>query len=162
MQTFNEYVDKKERESKKHLKIVKKALESSDYKVSEHLTDDDPYIFVFSPEKNLSFEGVRVYKIAGSFAYRIQKEEKTQPFGDAYPLDIEEMFEDLMTDNHNPEKAGKEVVKAISETIKKFFTGTAKAEKDLMSSEFDRNNPMGQVAVRSGDTDYSSMIFSKG
>ncbi len=155
MQTFVEFVDKKKRESKKQLKIVKKLLESNHLKVADHTNDEEPYIFLFSPEKDLTFDGIRIYKIGSEMAFRIQKDENTHPFGQAYPLNLEEMFNDLMSDHRNPEKAGKEVIESVIFEVKKFFSKSAEAEKDLRS-EFD--SPDGKVAVRSGMLDYSNMV----
>jgi len=89
MLKFQEFVDKKEREAIRQLNIVKKLLESREMKVKSYLKEDDPYIFLVNPLKNTFFDGVRIYKIGNSLAFRVQKEEKTHPFGTAYPLDIE-------------------------------------------------------------------------
>jgi hypothetical protein len=153
MQTFIEFIDKKKRDAKKHLRIVKKLLESGNMEVKEYLDDEEPYIFLFSPSKELTFDGVRIYQIGSQLAFRLQKEEKTHPFGTAYPLDIEEMFNDLMSDHHNPEKAGKEVVKSVLHEMDRFFKKSISAEKDLRNSEFD-----GKIAVRSGMLDFSNIV----
>jgi hypothetical protein len=156
--TFLEFVDKKEREGKKHLKIIKKLLESQGIKVAAHLDEEDPYIFMWNPNQNVTFDGIRIYKIGEQIAYRIQKEENTQPFGKAYPLDIEDMFNDLMSDHHKPEDAGKEVVKAVVEEVKRFFAQSAEAEKDLRSGEFSNDG----IAMRSTNTDYANLVYTKG
>jgi hypothetical protein len=162
MRTFVEFIDKKEREAKKHLKIVKKLLESQGMKVSDHLKADDPYIFVFNPGQNVSFNGIRVYQIGSQLAFRIQKEENTHPFGRAYSLPVEDMFEDLMSDHHKPEVAGKKVIQAVTEEVNNFFVKSAEAEKELLSSDFGGNDPMKKLALRSTGTDYSNMVFTKG
>jgi hypothetical protein len=52
MNTFLEFVDKKEREGKRQLKIVAKLLESRGLTVKSHLGDEDePYIFVHEPRE---------------------------------------------------------------------------------------------------------------
>lgn len=163
METFIEFVDKKEREAKKHLKIVKKLLESQGMKVADHLKEDDPYIFVSNPGQNITFDGIRLYKIGSQLAFRIQKEEKTHPFGKAYPLPIEDMFNDLMSDHHKPEVAGKKVIEAVTEEVKRFFIKSAEAEKDLRGAEIGGNpDPMNRIAIRSTGTDYSNMVYTKG
>lgn len=161
MKTFNAFIDKKQRDSKKHLKIVKKIFESQKMKIKDHLNDDDPYIFLYTQDKDLNFDGIRIYKIGDQLAFRIQKEEETHPFGDAYPLDIEEMFNDLMSDEHNPEKAGKEVIKAVLNEIHRFFKKTAEAEKDLRSSQFDNKDGSG-LAIRNTTVDFSNLIQTRG
>ncbi len=157
---FKEFIDKKEREGKKHLKIVKKLLESGHLKVGDYLEEDDPYIFLHTPAKTLSFDGIRIYKIGNQLAFRIQKEEKTHPFGKAYPMDIEEMFNDLLSDHHKPEVAGKKVIESVINEVNKFFKKTAQAEKELRSREFDKSiDPLGRLVVKSTGTDYSNMVF---
>jgi hypothetical protein len=118
---------------------------------------------MWNPNQNVTFDGIRIYKIGDKIAYRIQKEENTQPFGKAYPLDIEDMFNDLMSDHHKPEEAGKEVVKAVVNEVKRFFVQSAEAEKDLRSGEFSLSNTgNGQIAIRSTGSDYSNMVYTKG
>lgn len=157
METFLEFTDKKERQAKRHLKIIKKLLESRGMKVADHLKDEDPYIFMFNPSENVSFGGIRIYQIGSQIAYRIQKEEHTHPFGKAYPLDIEEMFHDLMSDYHKPEEAGKKVVEAVIEEVKDFFAQSADAENELRSAEFDN----GKIMMSSMGSDYSNMVYTK-
>ena len=90
--------NKKVRKGKKQLAVVKKVLEEQGMSVQDHLGDDDPYLFVKNPtNKKTSFAGVRIYKIGENIAYRIQKEEKTHPYGKSYQLDLEDMFNDFMT-----------------------------------------------------------------
>src|SRR5581483_6254789 len=137
MLNFTEFIDKKEREAKKQLKIIEQILSKDGIKVKDHLGDDDPYIYVHNPEKSSLFGGIRIYKVGDNIAYRVQKEEKTEPFGKAYGMDIEEMFEDLIND-FKPEDAGKKIIHAVVQEVKKFFERTAKAEKELRDKEFDR------------------------
>ena len=162
MEKFNEFVDKKEREAKHHLKTIKKLLAFEGLKVVDYLGEEDPYIFVRNPGQNVTFDGIRIYQIGSQIAFRIQKEEGTEPFGKAYPLDIEKMFDDLMENNHKPEVAGKKVIEAVGNEIKQFFTRSAEAEKDLRGPEFSGNNPLGKIAIRSTGSDYANMIYSKG
>jgi len=162
MLKFQEFVDKKEREAIKQLSIVKKLLESQEMKVKNYLKEDDPYIFLVNPLKNTFFDGIRIYKIGDSLAFRVQKEEKTHPFGTAYPLDIEEMFNDLLSDHHKPEDAGKKVINAVTNEVKRFFEKSYKAEKDLRSIQLDRE-PWNKVVIKSNDfgVDYSNLTYAK-
>src|SRR3990167_10870428 len=95
-QTFNEFTDRKVRESKRQLILLKKLFEKQGMKVTAQLDDDHPYVFLHTPDQQVSFEGVRIYKLGGTLAYRVQKQAQTQPYGKAYSLDLEEMFEDYM------------------------------------------------------------------
>ena len=158
---FIEFIDKKEREAKKQLKIIEKILISHGMNVKNHLSNNDPYLFVYNPKKSTFFEGIRIYKIGDQIAFRVQKEEKTEPFGRAYPMDIEEMFTDLITD-YKPEEAAKRIMIAVTTEVKNFFKKSAEAERDLRSKEFD-HNPFGKVVVRSDrfSVDYSNLTYTK-
>jgi len=158
---FIEFIDKKERETKKQLKIIEQILLSNGMTVKNHLDDDDPFLFVYNPSKNTFFEGIRIYKVGDQISFRVQKEASTEPFGRAYPMDIETMFEDLISD-YKPEEAGKKIISAVTTEVKKFFNRSAIAEKDLRDKEFDRD-PWGKVVVRSSDygMDYSNLTYMK-
>lgn len=163
MKTFREFVDKKARLAKRQLRIVERILKQHSMAVGSFLEDDDPYIFLKNPNGQTSFEGVRIYKIGDSLAYRIQKEDKTHPYGKAYQLDIEGMYDDMISDKFKEEKAGQEIIKAIKEEFASFFAKSADAEKRLQQGEFDkRGDPLGDVMVKSGmGTDYANLVYSK-
>lgn len=164
MKTFLEFVDRKEREGKRQLKILAKVFESQDFETKDHTSHDDPYIYVGNPTKDASFDGIRIYKIGTTLAFRIQKEEKTHPFGRAYLLDVEDMYQDLLTDHHKPESAGKALIKSIAEEVKLFFNRQARAEnelKNLFQGAPDSKDPFNRVVIRSTGTDYSNMITAK-
>jgi hypothetical protein len=163
MLNFQAFIDKKEREAKKQLKIIEHILTSNGFKVKDHLDDDDPFLFVYNPQKNTFFDGIRVYKIGSNLAFRVQKQEKTEPFGSAYDLPIEDMFTDLITD-YKPHEAGKKIIQAVTTEVKKFFTKSSQAEKELRDKEFERTgDPFGKVVVRSSDygMDYSNLTYMK-
>jgi hypothetical protein len=165
---FREFIDKKSRESKQHLKVIKKALEETGFTVEEFFKDEaDPYIFLNSNNEQLSFEGVRIYTIGDIVAFRVQKEKDTHPYGKAYSLDIVDMFNDLMSENGDEEKSGKRVIKAIAEEFKNFFKKSAEAEKDLKSVEIEKESGMGsedgsgKVMVQNSILDFASMARNK-
>jgi hypothetical protein len=160
MSTFREFVDKKARKAKKQLGIIEKVLSDKGVKVKNFLDQDDPYIYAADPSGRLPFEGVRIYKIGDDIAYRVQKEEKTHPYGKAYLLDIEGMYDDLISDNISEEKAGKTIIKAINSEVRNFFIKSAEAEREVRAAELDRQtDPMGSVQTRSTTgTDYASTV----
>lgn len=163
MKYFKEFVDKKGREAKKQLKLVKQALEKQGMKVSDHRSDDDPYIYLYAPKSDLKFEGIRIYKIGDILSYRIQKEENTHPFGKAYILDVEGIYEDLVSDGIKEKKAAKKVMKEIKEEFINFFKKSQEAEREIRSSEFERNtDPLGQVINHQSGTgtDYAQKVHS--
>ena len=158
--SFSEFVDKKTREAKKQLKLVEKLLEKRGLKIKSHLEEVDPYVYVEEPTKQLSFGGVRVYKIGDSISFRVQKEEKTHPYGKAYQLDIEGMYKDLLSDDMSETKAGEEVITAVTKEIRNFFVKSSDAEKDLRSMDFERGD--GVALAGDGGSDYSSMVHNSG
>ena len=114
MKTFNEFVNRKNRDGIIHLELIRDTLKKNGINVGDYLKNDDPYLYINNKNENLSFNGVRVYKIGDIMAYRVQKEEKTHPYGRAYLLDIESMFNEFLEDMEEKE-AGKKVIEAISE-----------------------------------------------
>jgi hypothetical protein len=161
MSTFGEFVNKKARVAKKRLGLVEKVLVREKFIVRTHIDDtEEPYLYVASPNSRLTFGGLRIYVTGESIAYRIQKDDKTHPYGKAYRLDIEEMYDDLMSEEDMTEKdAAIEVVEAVGKEINKFFQESLKAEKEIRHSEFDAiGDPLGRVAVRSSTMDYGSLV----
>jgi hypothetical protein len=158
--TFREFVNKKARQSKKQLGILEKILKKQGMTVENFLSDDDPYIYLRNTYGNLPFDGLRIYRIGDSIAYRVQKEEKTHPFGKAYLLDVEGMYEDLISDNIDEEKAGNTVIKSVGEEMRSFFVKSAEADKDVRAAELDQQtDPMGKVQLGSTTgTDYANKI----
>ncbi len=155
--TFREFVDSKQRSTRKHLNLVKKIFEKEGFRINDKLGErDDPHIFVFNPDRNLSFDGIRVYEIGGDVAYRVQKESETHPFGKAYPLKIEKMFDDLQgEEDMDDNKIGQEIIKSVTSEIKDFFEKSFKAEKEGPDKGYD---PLGQVHMRTTGTDYGDKV----
>jgi hypothetical protein len=156
MKQFLEFVDRRQRDGRKHLKIIERILRNGKFQVYSHIEEDEPYIFVKSPKK-LSFEGIRIYEIGEMIAYRIQKEEKTHPYGKARLLDLEEMFNDFMSENMKEKEAGKKVMQNLIEEIQKFFLRTADAEKEMIDA---RQDDPGLI-LKTGGTDYSSTVLNR-
>lgn len=164
--SFGEFIDKKKRDATKQLEVVEGILRSSGLKVENFLeSTKDPYIFCFNPLKNSSFDGIRIYKIGDQLAFRVQKENKTHPYGRAYPLDVEEMYNDLLSDDGIKEtEAGKKVIEAVSKEVRRFFELSAEAEKDGRRSDIeDKGNSVGNVSLKPNVMDFGSASFnSKG
>jgi hypothetical protein len=155
-QQFLEFIDRRQREAKKHLKLLGLVLKKNGFQVESHLSDEDPYIWLKSTEKN-DFEGVRIYEIGSTIAFRVQKEEKTEPYGNAYVLDVEDMFNDYMGDNISEEMAGRKVIEAIGSEFRSFFKKSAEAEKEIRDSGYEDKG----VILKTGGTDYSNMVLNK-
>jgi len=156
MKQFLEFVDRKNRESKHHLHIISKALASAEFDVVNYINQDDSHIFVRNNSDSAPFEGIRIYEVGDALAYRVQKEQETQPYGKAYLIDLEEMFNDFMSENMNKEKAGRKVIKSLSEEINEFFARSTKAQTAIDGTEKEK-----VVILKTGGTDYSGTVTSK-
>jgi len=76
----------------------------------------------------------------------------------AYGLNIEKMFSDHMSDEANAKDAAKNVADDIRREIRKFFELTGEAEQDIAGSKIDSGD---KYLLKTGGTDYSSLIFNK-
>lgn len=152
---FSAFVDKKTSRARRELEVVRDVLKEGGVKVDDFLKDESPYLFVSSPKDGLNFGGLRVYKVGNSVAYRIQNEAGTEPYGKSYLLDIESVFEDMVSDM-NAEKAAEETKKAIVEEITKFFEKSLKAQEELDSPEYDPHSKV--IVVPGKSTDLSNMF----
>ena len=160
MRNFKDFLNKKVRKGKKQLAVVKKVLEEQGMSVQDHLGNDDPYLFVKNPtSKKTSFAGVRIYKIGENIAYRVQKEEKTHPYGVAYSLDLEGAFEDFLSDMKE-EEAVKEVIKAVGIELKAFFEKSSEAEQTIKRVQISKADPIKTTSVKDLGTDYGATIFT--
>lgn len=157
MRNFMEFVDRKQRESSEQLEIVKKILEDGKMEVKDHLDKEEPFLFVKANNKKLPFEGVRVYHIGDQIAYRVQNLSDTEPYGRAYALNMEDMFNDFMSENMTEEEAGKKVMESVVKEIKKFFKRSAEAEQEVRTGQKDG---VGTI-IKTGGTDYSAMVLNR-
>lgn len=158
---FGNFIDKKMRDSMRQLKLIEQLLASGGFTVENFMSEgheNDPYIFVRNPNRSTDFDGVRVYKIGESIAFRVQKESETHPFGAAYALNVEDMFNDLMQEDEIDEiQAGHLVVKTVIKELKSFFDQSAEAEMEARAGVF---NPEDNTVMKSTGSDYSSKIYS--
>jgi len=163
MQSFNAFLDAKERQAVRHLKLLGELLESEGFKVKNHTGEGqfkkDPYLYIFNPFKNTAFDGVRMYSIGEEIVYRVQREHDTHPYGTAYPLNVEGIYESLVEDGEEKEVA-KEVTKTIADEMRAFFKESARSEKELERD--DGEGGLGMVYIRNPlGGDYSSMVTDK-
>jgi len=147
---FSSFVDKRVNRDRKELEVVRDVLKQGGVKVEDFTEKDDPHLFVAATEGGLDFGGVRVYKIGSRMAYRIQNEASTEPYGESYPINIEGLFEDLITDMDD-EKAAEEIKKAIVGEMKGFFKKSLEAQNELSSDGADPHNKIIVVPGKSGD-----------
>ena len=156
IQCFNEFVERKVRDARKHLHIIKEVLEKNGFKIADE-TDrhEDPYIFIYAPEGNLSFQGIRVYEIGKSIAWRCQKKADVEPFGQSFKLPVEAIFEDLLGDHRDDNKIAEEVIKAITGDIKDFFDKCFKIEQRKPHAK----DALDAVYMRASNSDYSNQVL---
>lgn len=147
---FSAFVDKKANKARKELEVVRDVLKEGGIKVEDKLGERDPFLFIPSTKQSLDFGGVRIYKIGSDIAYRLQNEASTEPYGMSYPLDIEGMFENLISEM-GEDKAAEEVKKAVVEEINKFFDKSLEAQDELSSSGFDPQNKIMVFPGKAGD-----------
>lgn len=147
MRTFNEFRERKDREGARHLRIVRRVLEEAGLTVDDFTKEDDPYVYLHSNDGRATFGGVRIYPIGDSIAYRMQNDPEAHPYGKSYHLDVENIFNDLLSENDDENKAGKAVMEAIVEEFKNFFEKTLKAQEELDGEEDEikgrLDNPLG-------------------
>jgi hypothetical protein len=152
---FSSFVDKKINRDRSELGVVRDVLKKGGVKVEDFTEKDDPHLFVPSTEDGLDFGGVRVYKIGSRMAYRVQNESSAEPYGESYPINIEGLFEDLITDM-DTEKAAEQIRKAIVGEMKGFFKKSLEAQNELSSDGFDPHNKI--IVVPGKSTDLSNSM----
>lgn len=161
MRNFKEFIDQKTRQARRELTLLHRVLKEMGLEsyplLDEQGGKEEPYVFVKATSKNLSFEGVRIYKVGDVIAYRIQKRKDTQPYGAAYPLDVETMYNDLIGEKMDEEKAGKRVMEAVGGEIQKFFAKCLKSEQRLLDVDgFSKIILKGQIDIAGA---YNPMRF---
>lgn len=166
IRSFRDYMNVEDRKSLRQMNIIQSLLEKSGMKVTnftESEDDQNPYLFVHNTAGNKFFDGIRIYTIGKKLAYRVQKEERTHPFGTAYPLKIEEMFNDLVSEEDiDQKKAGEEIIEQLPKILQKFFERSAEAEKEIINQDIQDKSDDNAAGHRStGGTDYSQTVHSK-
>lgn len=154
---FSSFLDIKNKEIKKELGLIKEIL-SNNFQIEDFLSKEDPYIYIKSTDE-APFQGVRVYKIGSNIAYRIQNDSETEPYGKAYPLNLEEIFNDIIPDM-NEEEAGEAVASALVAEFQNFFKKSAEAEKEFMMGKFSKKDiPSSTIVVSTNSGDFSNSIY---
>jgi hypothetical protein len=154
---FSSFLDIKNRKTKKELSIIKEILSNS-FTVEDFLDKENSYIYLRSNEDS-PFQGVRIYKIGSNFAYRIQNEKETEPYGKAYPLNLEEIFNDIIPDM-SEEEAGEEIANALVEEFSNFFKKSLEIQKDFMIGKINKSDdPSSTIITSSNSGDFSNSIY---
>lgn len=179
MSLFLEYLNKQKHGvrilAERKLKLIRKSLEKNFLEIEDFTSDcQQPYLFVYDPTQNLSFGGIRIYTNNEIVAFRTQKLPETQPYGNSYQLDIQQMLDDILdnTKEKDKNKIAEMLMKLLTSVIRQFFIKSIDAEaeeaesitsdlpKDMIGSMTTKKDT-DAIAVRNTGTDYSSNIFSK-
>lgn len=152
---FTSFLNNKKEQSKKQLEIIRDVLIEGEFEIDDFTNENEPYIFCQSKQKDLNFEGIRIYKIGSKIAYRIQNESETEPYGKAYSLEIENAFQDLIS-NMDEEKAADHVKNLIIKELNSFFEESAKAQEKINIGKFD---PQSQIISKGSVGDISNTTW---
>ena len=160
---FREFVEGKNDTAKK-LALLKRMFKKMGFKGVRRGNGklDEPFLFLFPPEHIAPF-GLRIYEVAGQVAYRLQKKPKTQPWGRAYPLSLEEMFREAKEEAGDDHGAIKAVMHNLKELLRDFLRKSYKAQKeDSPTEDSEKRDPLGKVVVAGNyGTDYADMVTNR-
>lgn len=164
MKTFNEYKNVLDDQTKNNLELLTRIFRKDGLKVHEFLDQKkDPYIYIFNPLDDLSFQGVAVYKKGNILAYRPQRYQDSQPYGAAYLIPIQDIYEDLVYKEKDKKEALKILCKKLCKDMRSFFRDSKKAEDDVLQSQLRSPQDVdgaGQIIIRNTGTDYANTIYS--
>jgi hypothetical protein len=160
MRTFGEFLTKRDRDNREHLKILGHILDRAGFKVKPHLDEThDPCIYIKKPLEidpaleDLSFGGIRIYARGKDIiCFRAQMRDDAEPYGETYQLDVAGMYKDMMDENH--EKLPYLIIYHLIKQITDFFITSAKAEMD--SGE--NSDALGSIIGGETGTDYGSTV----
>ena len=162
---FNEYVNRHHFMAKKRLRLLMNALQKDGLRTQDFTHDEhEPYVFVYAYPVPTTFEGVRFYMHGDILAFKTQKKPETQPYGEAYELDLQQMLMDIFENEKDKSEKNitKVLLKLIGREIRDHFKKTISAEKDLLTGQVaDGKNSAGQIIIRNNGTDYANTVTSK-
>jgi len=164
MKNFLEFVNVKDDQKVENLELLTTILRNDGLKVHEFLDNHkEPYIYVFNPLDDLSFQGVTVYKKGDILAFRAQRYQDSQPYGSAYNIDMQGIYDDLLYKENDKKKALGIICKKLCKNMRDFFRKSKKAEDEVLKSQLrspEDSDGAGQIIIRNTGTDYSNQIYS--
>jgi hypothetical protein len=170
MLTFLEYSIHRVREQQpKKLGLLLKSIKSAGLVAIDHTDDEkDPHIFVRAHPQPEEFQGIRLYILGHIVAFRSQKLEDTAPYGKAYLLDMQKIYEDLLEeeDPKNEEEKKetlKKLVRIIGDKIRKYWSDTIEDEEEQLQDELggmERTDIGGAMLAPAYGNDYSSAVYN--
>jgi|APGre2960657373_1045057.scaffolds.fasta_scaffold00093_20 hypothetical protein len=164
MKTFLEFNNMLEQHTKEDLEMLLYIFEKDGLRVESFLDSEDiPYIFIYNPLEDTSFQGVRVYKLGDILAFKVQRYPESKSYGKAYPIEIQDMYDNFIADKKTKEEAVKELRKILCKNMRDFFKKSKVAEDKIVRSQIhdpDALDGAGQIVIRNTGTDYSNTVYS--
>lgn len=150
---FSSFLDIKNKNIIRELKIIKEIL-SKEFLVEDFLNKENPYLFLKFKNNQLQFEGLRIYKVGSNIAYRVQNYNDSEPYGKAYPLNLEEAFEDLVPDS-SEEEAAKIISDLLVNEFERFYELSCEAQNKNIANNFIQSN---SAILIGNNGDYSNSV----
>jgi len=164
MITLQEFYNVLDDQKKTDLETLLRIFRSDGLKVHEFLDrKKDPYIYVFNPLNDLSFQGISVYKHGDILCYRPQRYQDSQPYGAAYLVKMQDIYDDLIYKEKEKSRALSVLCKKLCKDVRSFFRQSKGAEDSIMKSQMRSPSDIdgtGQIVIRNTGTDYSDKIYS--
>jgi hypothetical protein len=171
MQTFLEYaIHRVKTFEPKRLHNLYLALKKGGLAVINRIhQQNDPHLWVQAHPQPEEYRGLRIYLLGNICAFRVQKLEKTEPYGKSYLLDLQEMYDNILEDlgeeedNKDPNMAMNILIKQMCDKIRKFYIDSIKDEEEFLSAQLngpERQDIGGAAILPVTGIDYSSQVYS--
>lgn len=164
MKTYLEFYNILKQEKQEDLETLMFVLRKDGLRVEDFSElDENPYIYCYNPLEDTSFQGVRIYKHGDILAFKVAKFPDSQPYGAAYSIDLQGMYDALIEEKKEKKDALKELCKKVSAEMRKFFRKSKVAEDKIVKSQVrdpDALDGAGQITIRNTGTDYSNQVYN--
>lgn len=142
MKTFLEYNIHRVREhDPDKLKLLLSALTKAGMFVLDKTDmEKDPHLFVQAIPQPEEFEGIRIYILGNICAYRVQKLKDTEPYGKAYLLDLQGMYDDSIRElgtKGDKKFYIEDLLSKLGNKLKKFYFDSIRDEEEYIQSQLD-------------------------
>lgn len=166
MKTFLEYSIHRVREhDPDKLKLLLAALTKAGLFVTDKTHEEkDPHLFVQAIPQPEEFEGIRIYILGNICAYRVQKLRDTEPYGKAYLLDLQGMYDDSIKQlgtKGDKKFYVEDLIKKLGAKLKKFYIDSIKDEDEYLQSQLDgddRTDIGGAMIAPTNGGDYANKV----
>lgn len=160
MNSFGNFISKRDRDNREHLKILGTILKKAGFKITPHLDDPtDPYFYIHKPTdlspliEDLTFGGLRVYARGKDIiCYRVQQKHDVEPYGTSYNLSVQDMYKEMLDEDEK--KLPYLIIYHIVNELKNFFLQSANDENEMG----EKDSQMGSIVASGNAIDYSSQV----